>query len=158
VGQASPIPPTAIKGRYLASKGGGYGVEWKDLPQAATDAILAASVSDGSYVIAIPVNAWVSGDTDWINQFFKSVSGTTSLAGVVGHVNSGTATVDVYQGNPNATTLLSSEGLNALPFTTTPTLFVPSSPVTVNNLDAFRIQITATTGGPLTATFFWTQS
>jgi hypothetical protein len=69
-------------------------------------------------------------------------------------VRSGTATVDVYQNG----TLLSSEGLDSLAFTTTGTLFVPSSPVNVMNQDAFRIQITATSGGPLTATFFWDKS
>lgn len=140
------------------SKGGGSDGYWGDLPQSATDSVLSNSGDSDSYVLLSPVTAYVSGDTDWINQFFKYVTGTMSLAGVLVHCNSGTATLDVYKGNPNATTLLSAQGLNSLAVTTTPTLYAPSSPVNVLNLDAFRIQITASSGGPLTATFFWTQS
>jgi hypothetical protein len=140
------------------SKGGGSDGYWADLPASAVDAITSQAGDSDSYVLLSPVTAYVSGDTDWINQFFKYVTGTMALAGVLVHCNSGTATLDVYQGNPNATTLLSAEGLNSLSVSTTPTLYVPSSPINVLNLDAFRIQITATSGGPLTATFFWDKS
>lgn len=157
-GHAWPFPPTAIKGRVWTSKGGGSDGYWADLPQAAVQAVLSQDGDSDSYILLSPVTAWVSGDTDWINQFYKYVTGTMSLAGILTSCNSGTATIDTYQGNPNATTLLSAEGMNSLAVSTTPTLYVPSSPVNVNNADAFRIQITATTGGPLTATFFWDKS
>jgi hypothetical protein len=156
-GHGAPFPPTATKGLVWTSKGGGADGAWKEIPAAEVAAITSSGDSD-SYVIMSPVAAWVSGDTNWINQFFKYVSGTLALAGVLGHVHSGTATVDVYHGHPNATTLLSAVGLDSLAFTTTPTLFVPSSPVNVMNQDALRIQITASSGGPLTATFFWDKS
>lgn len=157
-GQGTPFTPTAIRGRVWTSKGGGSAGYWADLPDSATDSVIANSGDSDSYILLSPVTAYVSGDTDWINQFYKYVKGTTALAGVLVSCNSGTATLDVYQGNPDATTLLSAQGLDSLAVSTTPTLYVPSSPVNVLNMDAFRIQITATSGGPLTATFFWDKS